>query len=279
MPRTTRVIVAAASLVVALSASSQNQQPTQQPAQPQQQNQQQRPVRMAPGGKWKFNDNARPRPAVIDAGTPSTLETPGKAPSDAVVLFDGKDLSKWQAGQGANSGEAKWVVKDGAMECVPRSGMIWSKEKFGDAQIHLEFATPSDVKGSSQGRGNSGVYLGGHGEIQVLDSWNNDTYPDGQAAAMYGKYPPLVNASRKPGEWQTYDIIIEMPKTDESGKETPAKLTVLHNGILAHHAQDTGNKAKDFAIGLQDHGNPVRFRNIWVRKLKGYDATAETAAK
>jgi hypothetical protein len=274
--RRTSPMIAAASVLFSFSALSQNQ--PQQPAQQQQgQQQQQRPVRMAPGGKWKFNDMARPRPAVIDPGASSTPDNPGQPPSDAVILFDGKDLSKWQAGQGQNAAEPKWIVKDGAMECVPRSGMIWSKEKFGDAQVHIEFATPAQVQGSSQGRGNSGVYLGGHGEIQVLDSWNNDTYPDGQAAAMYGKYPPLVNASRKPGQWQTYDIIIEMPRTDESAKTTPAKLTVLHNGVLAHHAQDTLSNAKDFQIGLQDHGNPVRYRNIWVRKLKGYDSNAESA--
>jgi hypothetical protein len=227
-----------------------------------------KPPDMAPGGKWKRNDMARPKPPVVDPGP--APEKPAPVPSDAVVLFDGKDLSaEWEMNDKGQKVAPKWEIKDGY--ATVKGGSINTKQKFGDCQIHIEWATPAEVKGSSQGRGNSGVYLGGHGEVQVLDSYNNDTYADGSAGALYGKYPPLVNASRKPGEWQCYDIIIHMPKVDEKGAEQPARLTVLHNGILVHHAQDTGSKAKDFVISLQDHGNPVRYRNIWVRKLKGYD--------
>jgi hypothetical protein len=224
---------------------------------------------MAPGGKWKRNDMARPKPAVVDPGP--APEKPAAVPSDAVVLFDGKDIAaEWEMNDKGQKVAPKWEVKDGY--ATVKGGSIVSKQKFADAQIHIEWATPAEVKGSSQGRGNSGVYLGGHGEVQVLDSWNNDTYADGQAGALYGKYPPLVNASRKPGEWQSYDIVIHMAKVDEKGAVTmPARLTVMHNGVLVHHAVETGSKAKDFNISLQDHGNPVRYRNIWVRKLKDYD--------
>ncbi|MFT4641216.1 MAG: hypothetical protein ACI8T1_004553 [Verrucomicrobiales bacterium] len=152
------------------------------------------------------------------------------------------------------------------MEIVPKTGQITSKDKFGSSQIHIEWASPAEVIGSSQGRGNSGVYINGHGEVQVLDSYENDTYPDGQAASIYNKYPPLVNASRKPGEWQTYDIIYDAPK---EGK--PATLTIMHNGILVHHAAEVPGDAVECSISLQDHSNPVRYRNIWVRPLKGYD--------
>ena len=225
--------------------------------------------RMAPGGKWKFNDPARPKPPVIDPGTPSTLDQPGKPPSDAIILFDGKDLSKWKG----DKGDPTWKIENGYMEITPKAGGIATKDRFGDCQIHIEWASPSEVKGSSQGRGNSGVFLSGHGEIQVLDSFNNDTYADGHAAALYGKYPPLVNASRKPGEWQSFDIIFEGPRPEEAGQPArPAKLTVLHNGVVVHHALDTGGRSKEISLSLQDHSNPVRYRNIWVRPIKGYDA-------
>ncbi len=236
---------------------------------------------MLPGGKWHVHDGDRPIPPVITPGTCSTEERPGRAPSDAVVLFDGTDLSHWQGRRGR---PAAWTVKDGAMVITPGTGAITSKEEFGDCQLHLEFASPVPARDRDQGRGNSGVFFFGQYEIQVLDSFDNLTYADGQAAAIYGQYPPLVNASRPPGTWQSYDIIFTAPhfKPDRS-VETPAYVTVLHNGVLVHNhtaligamayravAKYTqhGPKGK---IALQDHGNPVRFRNIWVREIKAYD--------
>lgn len=235
-----------------------------------------------PGGKYVAGDMSRPRPAVIQPPTESSQNQPGRAPSDAIVLFDGATFDRWKReggpkpAEGAKpSDEPLWVIKNGYMECQPRSGGIGTRDSFGDCQLHIEWATPSQVKGSSQGRGNSGVLLQGIGEVQVLDSYENDTYPDGQASAIYGKYPPLVNASRRPGEWQTYDIIVELAKIDPATKQLirPARLTVLHNGVLTHIATEIPNcRATQFSFGLQDHGNPVRYRNIWLRPLAGYDA-------
>ena len=233
--------------------------------------------RMTPGGKWKANSMDRPRPAVVDPGTASTPDKPGQPPSDAIILFNGKDLSQWeQDGQGQDKGKRvapTWKVENGYMETVPKSGTLRARQSFSDCQLHIEWATPAEIKGSSQGRGNSGILLGGgHGEIQVLDSFDNDTYPDGQAGALYAKYPPLVNASRKPGEWQTYDIIFQAPRFDENNQLTqPTRLTVLHNGIAVHHGVDTLGRSKEITLALQDHQNPIRFRNIWVRAVKGYD--------
>jgi hypothetical protein len=224
--------------------------------------------------KYKPGDRSRPRPRVVEPGTASTSDTPGKPPADAVILFDGKDLSEWyRSGKKPDDADAAptWKVENGYFE-VKGGGNIQTKQKFGDCQVHLEWATPKEVKGNDQGRGNSGVYVGGFGEVQILDSFENDTYPDGQAAALYGKLPPLVNASRKPGEWQTYDIIAQLPKADETGKVTrQARITVLHNGLVVHHAVEFPGKLGEFQLLLQDHGNPVRFRNIWVRKLTDYD--------
>jgi len=207
-------------------------------------------------------------PPVINPGQGT------QPPSDAIVLFDGKDASKWVGAQGS---EAKWVVKDGAMT-VNGTGSIQTKEEFGDVQLHVEWAAPAEVTGEGQGRGNSGVYLQGRYEIQVLDSYQNPTYPNGQAASFYGHAAPLVNASRKPGEWQTYDIIFRAPKKAPDGKTLPGSFTVLHNGILVQDrtpiageattaAQYTGLAPKGPLV-LQDHGNPVRFRNLWLRKLE-----------
>jgi hypothetical protein len=213
-------------------------------------------------------DQAKPQePKIIDPGPP------GGAPSDAIVLFDGKDLSKWQNMKG---GDAKWSVANGCMT-VNGTGDIRTRDEFGDVQLHIEWATPSEVKGDGQGRGNSGVYLQGRYEIQVLDSYNNKTYFDGQAGAFYGHSAPLVNASRKPGEWQAYDIIFHAPKLASDGKVEPGSLTVFHNGVLIQDhvpvkgqattaAQLKGVAAKG-PLALQDHGNPVRFRNIWIRPL------------
>jgi len=236
-----------------------------------------KPKPLAPGGKWHVNDMNRPRPRVI------TPPEAGKAPSDATVLFGGKDLSLWKRDGKKDSpatpgnDAALWTVKDGYFECAPKSGSIRTRQKYaGDQQWHIEWATPAEVKGNSQGRGNSGVFIGGFPEVQVLDSYQNDTYPDGQAGGLYMHYPPMVNASRKPGEWQTYDIIVERQKKDPSGKVIKkARLTVIHNGIVIHLGREFDAGALESDLGLQDHGNPVRFRNIWVRPLNLDDPDSE----
>ncbi len=180
---------------------------------------------MLPGNRWHVHDSDRPLPPVITPGTCSTQEAPGKAPSDAVVLFDGNDLAHWRSERGE---PAQWDIKDGALVVHPGAGAILSRDEFGDCQLHLEFASPVPPRSEDQGRGNSGVMFFGRYEIQVLDCYNNLTYADGHAAAIYGQYPPLVNASRKPGEWQSYDIIFTAPKFKEDGSlETPAYATVL----------------------------------------------------
>ena len=227
--------------------------------------------------QWAVHDMKRPKPPVIQPGTFPTPEAPGKAQSDALVLFGGADLSHWQSAKGG--GEPTWKVTSGYME-VAGGGDVQTKESFGDCQLHVEWASPTEVKGSSQGRGNSGIFFMGNYEVQVLDSYENETYADGQAAALYGQYPPLVNASLPPGQWQTYDIVFRRPHFDESGKVVkPATVTVFHNGVLvqdhrelkgatAHKQPGTYTKHADkLPIRLQDHGNPVRFRNIWIRQL------------
>ena len=229
---------------------------------------------------WKKGDMERPRPAVIVPPTASTPERHGLPPSDAVVLFDGKDLSHWRMSTPSEGGDdtAKWKVENGYFEIVPKTGTLQTRDKFGDCQIHFEWATPEVVTGKGQGRGNSGFFIQGHPEIQVLDSYENDTYPDGQAAALYSLLPPLVNACRKPGEWQTYDIVYIAPKIDGGKVVYPALFTVFHNGVLVHHAVPVPGSAVETTFALQDHGNPVRYRNFWVRKLRGYDQPAATAA-
>jgi hypothetical protein len=218
-------------------------------------------------------DQPKNEPAVVTPG-----RTPSDAPSDAIVLFDGKDLSAWRSANG--NGEAKWTVRDGYMEVAARTGDIATKQEFGDCQLHIEWATPTAVKGEGQERGNSGVFLMERYEIQVLDSYDNKTYYHGQAGAVYKQYAPLVNACRKPGEWQTYDIIFKAPKFDEQGKVTErARVTVLQNGVLIqNNVEIYGNTWHDkpalyiahgpkASLKLQDHGNPVRYRNVWIRPL------------
>ena len=222
-----------------------------------------------------------PEPFPAPKNEPSIV-TPGKTdsdpPSDAIVLFDVKDLSKWR--QAYTNAEAKWKVRDGYVEVVPRTGDIATKEQFGDCQLHIEWATPSVVKGEGQERGNSGVFLMERYEVQVLDSYDNKTYYHGQAGSIYKQYAPLVNASRKPGEWQSYDMIFKAPKFDEQGKVTErARVTVLHNGLLIqNNVEIYGNTWHDRAalyiahgpkasLKLQDHGDPIRYRNIWIRPL------------
>ena len=213
----------------------------------------------------------------ISVGTPGTNDAPGKAPSDATFLFDGSSLEGWESKRNDNP-PAAWKVEDGYMEVVRGTGSIRSKAKFGDVQLHVEWATPSEVKGSSQGRGNSGVFLHDRYEVQVLDSFENKTYFNGQASAIYGQYAPQVNASRGPGKWQTYDIVFRAAKYDEMGKQTePGGFTVLHNGVLVQdhvinkRAGRNGPKDGKPVMGplhLQDHGNPVRYRNIWFRSIE-----------
>ncbi len=230
-----------------------------------------------PGQKWKVHDIDRVHPHQVTPGVN------GSAPSDAVVLFDGKDLSKWDAMKDGKKIAPGWKVENGYMEVAPQSGMLVSKDKFGTAQYHVEWTSPTEIKGNSQGRGNSGFFLMSKYEIQVLDSWNNLTYADGQASALYGQWPPLVNAARKPGEWQTYDIIFEAP-TFEGGKVVkPAYVTVLHNGVVTHHHKELIGSTIHRQVGkyephqpeepisLQDHGDKVRYRNIWVRRIGAYD--------
>ncbi len=228
-------------------------------------------------GPWLVHDINRPAPPVVAPGSAST-----EAPSDAIVLFDGTEtyLSKWTAG---NERPAKWVVRDGYMEAVKGSGPVKTKQQFGSCQLHVEFATPARVTGSGQGRGNSGVFLQGIYEVQVLDSYKNKTYPDGQCAALYGRAVPLVNACGKPDEWQSYDIIYHRPIFEGTKVVRKATFTVLHNGVLVHdHVELEGGTGwqgphvisayephgDKGPIMLQDHGNPVRYRNIWIRKLK-----------
>ncbi|MEQ8848109.1 DUF1080 domain-containing protein [Botrimarina sp.] len=211
-----------------------------------------------PGMAWD-------EPRVVDPGP-----TDDAPPSDAVVLFGGEDLSAWENAQG-------WSVEDGAM--VAGKGMVRSKEQFGDCQVHIEWSAPEPAEGSGQARGNSGVFLMGKYELQVLDSYDNKTYPEGQAGSIYKQIPPMVNAMRPPGEWNTYDIFWTCPKFADGELLSPATVTVVHNGVLVlnhftllgdtpYHRppqyEDIGPKGP---IALQDHGNPVRFRNIWVREI------------
>jgi hypothetical protein len=231
-----------------------------------------------PNQPWHVHDYKRPHPKVVTPGTPSTQQQPGRAPSDAIVLFDGKDLSKWTTEQGA----PQWVVRNGYFEVAGKGDLI-SKEKFGDCQLHVEWMAPPVVQGNSQARGNSGVILMSRYEIQVLDSYNNPTYADGQAGAIYGQWPPLVNASRKPGEWQTYDIVFEAPKFEGARLVKSAYQTVFHNGVVLHNHKEVIGRmvyrqvgtyaphASEEPLMLQNHHNPVRYRNIWVRRLGGYD--------
>lgn len=232
----------------------------------------------APDPNWLGHDRERPLPPVVTPGTPSSQEQPGRAPSDATVLFDGSGLEGWVAMDGSPT---EWVVRDGALECVPGSGYIRTLQSFGDCQLHVEWAAPVPTKGDSQGRGNSGLFFGaGRYEVQVLDSYGNKTYADGSAASVYGQYPPLVNASRPPGEWQTYDIIWTTPRFNSAGElVSKARLTVFHNGVLVQNDVElTGPTAwigrppyeahpERLPIAFQDHGNPVRYRNVWIREL------------
>jgi hypothetical protein len=228
---------------------------------------------LAQTAQWRAHDTNRPKPVVVTPGTPE-MNSP---PSDAVILFDGKDLSQWTDAEGKPS---KWKVENGYMEVSKGGGEIRTKQGFGDVQLHIEWASPASAEGKGQDRGNSGVFLMNKYEVQVLDSYQNETYADGQAASLYGQYPPLVNASRAPGEWQSYDIIFRRPRFARDGKLLqPARITVLHNGVLVQdHVElwgptnwmeyDAYTAHEDkLPMALQDHGHPVRYRNIWLREL------------
>ncbi len=232
-------------------------------------------------GRWMVHDEDRPAPPVITPGICGSQAAPVKAPSDAIVLFDGTDVANWVNTKGEPT---KWIIRDGYMESVKGAGDVKTRQQFGSCQLHVEFATPSAVSGSGQGRGNSGVFLQGIYEIQVLDSYENKTYPDGQCGALYGRAVPLVNACCKPGQWQMYDVIYRRPLFDQAGKVIrKAMFTVFHNGVLIHdHVELTGGTvwisahavteyaphADKSPIMLQDHSNPVRYRNIWIREFR-----------
>lgn len=254
----------------------------------------------APGGKWRQGDMQRPRPRVITPPGFSTDQAAGHPPSDAKVLLNGTDMSAWKRDPRKDDAPGtpdtvQWKVTPDFVEVVPGSGSIRTRESFkGDIQLHIEWRTPSEVVGyEGQSRGNSGVFLGGFPEIQVLDSYQNDTNPDSQAASLENYYPPMVNACRKPGEWQTYDIIAERQRKDASGKVIKkARLSVIHNGIVVQWGREFDQErlavgeghcgdpaAQEGYLGLQaPHGenrSSVRYRNIWIRPINLSDPDAE----
>lgn len=220
---------------------------------------------------WHVHDMDRPLPKVIEAG-----DTDSAAPSDAMVLFDGTNFDAWWGGK---DGIVPWTLENGGMEVVPKTGSISSRAKFGDMQLHIEWAVPALVVEEAQRRGNSGIFLMGKYEIQIMDAWENTAYPDGMAGAVYGQNPALVNVSKKPGEWQSFDIIFKVPVFDGDKLVSPAYVTVFQNGVLVqNHTEIYGptqhNQAPPYVahaakgpIVLQNHGQTVRFRNIWVREL------------
>jgi Domain of Unknown Function (DUF1080) len=228
--------------------------------------------------KYVEHDRSHPLPAVITPATCSTQDQVGTPPSDAIVLFNGKDLSNWEEVKGG--APAQWTIGDGYFATKPGAGDIRTKQTFGDMQLHVEWATPNPPHGEDQDRGNSGVFLQGLYEIQVLDSFHSVTYADGQASAVYGQYPPQVNACRPPGEWQTYDIIFHGPRFSEEGTLIRrARVTVIQNGVLTqddvaimgptgHHIRPQYTPTPEkMPLALQDHNHPVRYRNLWVREI------------
>ncbi|HZU24562.1 MAG TPA: DUF1080 domain-containing protein [Bryobacteraceae bacterium] len=236
---------------------------------------------MLPGLPWHVHDPDRPHPPVVTPGA-----KPGDPPSDAIILFDGKDMSQWKAHHSDITGHGgsdapEWKVQDGMLVVTPDVGDLATKEKFGDCQLHVEWSEPPDVSGTSQGRGNSGVLLMSRFEVQVLDPWKNPTYADGQAGALYGQWPPLVNPGRPPGDWQVYDIVFTAPRFDGAKLLQPAYFTVFFNGVLVHNheasmgpmvyrqvAHYSPMPAEDSLL-LQNHHDAVRYRNIWIRRIHG----------
>ena len=238
-----------------------------------------------PEGGYEVHDKRRPQPVAVTPPTPSTQDQAGKAPSDAVVLFDGSDLSKWVSAKEETKGQpAPWKVVDNVIEVVPKSGYIQTKDEFADCQLHVEWLEPAGLTSKSQGRGNSGIFLMGLYEVQVLDNYQSETYADGSAGGIYGQYPPLVNAVRPPGQWQSYDIVFHPPVYEGEKVVKPARETVFLNGLLVQDDVEligptqhkeltkypTTHPSKG-PVSIQDHGNPIRFRNIWVREIGQYD--------
>jgi hypothetical protein len=274
-------------IFIALASSLAAQQPAAAPAKPAHQELAGDDISgytdtpQIPGQKWKVHDAARPRPPKVTPGLPLLNEAP---PSDAIVLFDGKDLSQWVTrGRGGVVQEPKWKVENGSLEIVPRTGRLLTKEKFGDCQLHVEWQIPKEATGTGQGRGNSGIELMSRYEIQVLESNENLTYADGGAGAIYGVWPPLANPARPQGEWNVYDIFFEAPHFDGDKVVKPAYITVLFNGVLVqNHKAYLGTTVwravgkyrphgAEEPLSLQDHNQPVRYRNIWIRKLASTD--------
>jgi hypothetical protein len=222
-----------------------------------------------PWAKYHKHDPDRPLPPEVTPGGPSTAERAGSAPSDARVLFDGTDLSQWQPSQ--------WRIEDD--ELIVTEGDLVSRESFGDCQLHVEWQAPDPPRGPQMNRGNSGVFFMKRYEVQICDSYTEKIYPDGSAAAIYGETPPLVNATLPPGQWQTYDIVFTAPRFKDDKLVKPATVTMFHNGLLVHlnteiHGPCAWRVIKPYEphparepLVLQAHGNPVRFRNIWIRPL------------
>lgn len=239
---------------------------------------------MLPGLPYHVHDPGRPRPAVVTPGA-----TVGQAPSDAVMLFDGRDLSKWSSAKlgtasiAVTDAPAPWKVENGYFEVVPGAGDIATRETFGDVQVHVEWAAPASAAGRSQNRGNSGLFFMGLYEVQILDNFDNPTYADGTAGAIYGQWPPLANALRRAGDWQSYDVVFEAPRFNGGTLVKPAYITAFVNGVLVHNRKASAGPmvyrslakyephAPEGPIALQDHSHPVRYRNIWIRRLGGYD--------
>ncbi len=229
---------------------------------------------------WGVHDPNRPQPKRVEPGTFSSQAQPGQPPSDAIVLFDGTEasLAQWEPG-GKPKDDKRWIAVNGALQCVPGAGTLQTKTKFADCQLHVEWAAPTPVKGHSQGRGNSGVFLMGEVEVQVLDNYNNPSYADGMAGSIYGVNPPIANPLRAPGEWQVYDIVFRRPIFKDGKEVDPGYLTVFINGVLVqdHTPLEGGgghrgrSKPRPFVesgpLQLQDHGNAIRYRNIWYRPL------------
>jgi hypothetical protein len=234
---------------------------------------------MIPGLPWRIHDANRPQPPVV---APSAK--PGGPPSDAIVLFDGTNLTHWGVrNQGGTLAAADWPIADGVM--TAGAGMLTTRESYGDVQLHIEFAMPTPATGSSQARGNSGLMFMGRYELQILDSYNNRTYADGMAASIYGEWPPMVNIAAPPGEWQTFDIVFEAPRFRGTALLAPAYFTVLWNGAVVHNRRAVAGPTAlltvhqyaphEAQLPLSIQGRaPVRFRNIWIRPIKGYDQPA-----
>lgn len=225
-----------------------------------------------PSGLYYAHDLNRPPPPVITPGGDDSR--PRQPPSDAIVLFDGTSLDAWKRMKpvaqpdGTSDDRPTWLIEQGELVVAPKTDSIRSRQAFPSCQVHIEWATPAEIKYRGQARGNSGVFLTGFNEVQVLDSFENHCEPDCQAGALYARKPPRVNASRKPGEWQTFDIVAELATFGPKGQvKRPARLTVLHNGILVQHAVEMRAPVREISLGLQDHHVPVRFRNIWIRPL------------